>query len=159
MRMIAVGLDDQLVLVARIARGMRWIVLGSAVAGIAGAVWVMHRPGPSAPVVNPMIPGLSAAAAGSGTFTMAIPETLFRAPQAPPAGESARPIALEAATSWRVLGIDLESSQPAALMKESKDGKSVWVHLGDQLGGLTIKQIEAGRVVVEGGQGEFEIRL
>lgn len=135
------------------------VLLEGLAAGLA-LVWWLRQPAPEVPTIRPALPSRELLQAGAAVAVV-LPEGLFPKPAPPPSKPkaSAATVAVETAASWKVMGTD-QGPPPAALLKEVKEGgTAVWVKVGDRLGLLTVKAIAPGRVIVEGPEGEFEIRL
>lgn len=122
--------------------------------------WAVTRPGPSVAAVLPDVPAWETVDPPP-PVTIAWPESRFLVPAAPSAAKPAAGVVVETASAWRLLGVDAGGTPPRALLKEtSKDGgRAVWVTAGDQLQGMTVTTVEAGRVVVRGPEGDRELRL
>ena len=123
--------------------------------GLAVAVWLVRQPPPAVATLTPTIPSDDAVRA-SGEVSVTLPDSLFRAPATQPTG--ARPVAVKVETSWRLLGVEL-GPPPAALLREGQSKETLWVHEGDAVGDFVVKRIQSGRIVVEGAEGERELRL
>lgn len=143
---------------SRLLRGVQLVVL--VLAGIAAGwgVWVWRAPVPTIRPLKPLIPSAEAGM-GRGPVAVVIPESLFRARPGPAAAAAnAKPIPVETASAWRLVGVEL-GPPAAALLKGDPDGKTVWVKAGDTVGTFTVTAIEPGRITMAGEEGEFEIRL
>lgn len=89
------------------------------------------------------------------------PETLFARPPAPvpapaPAARPAAPV-VAPESKWRLRGVMMGPAKRAFLEDES--GKSAWVAEGEQIGSARVKEIRERSVVMEGAEGDYEIRM
>lgn len=157
---IAGGLElwqRRLRLMTRVRVGA-WVA--SAAAGLAAVgmvVWAVTQPGPSVAAVAPELPSWDVME--PPPVTVALAETLFLVPTPPSVAKKAAAPVVDTASAWRLLGVDASGGAPRALLKDGKEGRSVWVSVGDQVQELTVTVIESGRVVLEGADGARELRL
>lgn len=150
---------QRLQLARQIRRGVIIAAGVVAVLGIGMAGWILRRPPIVVEAIRPELPLLEDAAGGAAAGAFVIPEALFRLPRSSAVGKSAAPTKVASSTGWRVLGVDLTATPPTALLRTTKDGPSVWVHVGDHLEGMTVAGIQSGQVALEGPDGTVEIRL
>ena len=77
------------------------------------------------------------------------------APVAGPKAKEQAPVVQEA--QWKLRGVLVAGGKRAFL--EDEGGKGVWVTEGEQIGSTRIREIRERSVILEGKDGEYEIRM
>lgn len=105
---------------------------------------------PSAPSLAQMLlPLPEVPAAGFSQRLFAQPPKAGRAPGAAPV------VAQE--STWKLRGVLMGPARRAFLEDES--GRGVWVTDGERIGSSLVKEIRERSAVIEGAEGEYEIRM
>ncbi len=84
-------------------------------------------------------------------------EQPVKAVPAPAAGKPKQETQVAPESQWKLRGVLMGGNKRAML--EDQSGKSVWVSEGDLVGSARIKEIRERSVMIEGEEGEYEIRI
>ena len=107
---------------------------------------------PSLEELTQPLPAVGAAGLAAGLFEQEA------APAPAPAGTQPKaPAPVAQGAKWKLRGVMMAGGKRAFL--EDEGGKGVWVTEGEQIGSTRVKEIRERAVLMEGAEGEYEIRM